>query len=114
MPSPWWRDEATALLGLSNWARALHWYAVELLGHTWSLGVDEQFYLVWVLVWLALMRLAQHLAAGGSASTLVFSLLAATACAWLAAEASHRWLKAPWQKAHQQRSSSQVATSLGR
>ena len=57
---PWWRDELTVLLGLANWARALNWHAPELLGHAWSLGVEEQFYLLWVFVLLGMHRLGWH------------------------------------------------------
>jgi peptidoglycan/LPS O-acetylase OafA/YrhL len=39
---------------MTNWARAFDWYAPDYLGHTWTLGVEEQFYLLWpwCLLWL--------------------------------------------------------------
>ena len=39
---------------LSNWAQMHH--AFPYLGHTWSLAVEEQFYLFWPLTLLFLMR----------------------------------------------------------
>jgi peptidoglycan/LPS O-acetylase OafA/YrhL len=43
----------------SNWANAFRWLPMAQLSHTWSLAVEEQFYLIWppVLVWLMRRRL---------------------------------------------------------
>lgn len=46
-----------ALLYLTNWFRALDLGSGGALAHTWSLGVEEQFYLLWPVVILALFRL---------------------------------------------------------
>lgn len=50
----WWAEGAHwVALYVGNWARAageLHPY----LGHMWSLAIEEQFYIVWPLVFLAL------------------------------------------------------------
>jgi peptidoglycan/LPS O-acetylase OafA/YrhL len=53
-----WRSTRAALVYLSNWA--WKWDGLESvfgLGHLWSLAVEFQFYLVWPLVVLALLRL---------------------------------------------------------
>lgn len=44
-----------ALLYFANWRRALVG-DIGALGHTWSLSVEEQFYLIWPLVLLLLLR----------------------------------------------------------
>ncbi len=40
---------------LINWSRAFEWLPQDVLGHTWSLAMEEQFYLIWpvtlLLVW---------------------------------------------------------------
>lgn len=72
MVSPWvfpsypmathWRDAGIASLYLSDYAAAL-WGIPERIGHTWSLSVEEHFYLVWPAVLLLVLRLPRAVAA---------------------------------------------------
>lgn len=56
------REAASALLSLSNfvfWQQSGYFaadaYSKPLL-HTWSLGIEEQFYLIWPVLWVLLLR----------------------------------------------------------
>lgn len=69
-----------ALLGVSNvffWREYGNYFggnaAEAPLLHTWSLGVEEQFYLVWPLLVVLLLRLPKRFVVGGLA---VFTLMA--------------------------------------
>jgi peptidoglycan/LPS O-acetylase OafA/YrhL len=50
-------DALISLFYLSNWARAFDCHPPDLLGHTWSLSIEEQFYILWSIVLLMLLRL---------------------------------------------------------
>jgi peptidoglycan/LPS O-acetylase OafA/YrhL len=50
------RDALIALFYLSNWVRVLSSNQLGLLAHTWSLSTEEQFYILWPLILLTLLR----------------------------------------------------------
>lgn len=78
----WWQESLTVLMGLANWARAFNCQAQELMGHTWSLGLEEQFYVGWVIFWLTLQKLRISLTRQLGLVLLV-ALASALAMAWL-------------------------------
>lgn len=70
-------DIVLALTYLMNWSRAFRW-TTDLggfLGHTWSLSVEEQFYMVWPVAVLLLSRVRNFAPA-------IISVLIASAILW--------------------------------
>ncbi|MGN6572659.1 MAG: acyltransferase family protein [Pseudolabrys sp.] len=51
-----WRDAALSALYVSDYGRAF-WNMPHIVQHTWSLGVEEHFYLIWPFAVIGLLRL---------------------------------------------------------
>jgi peptidoglycan/LPS O-acetylase OafA/YrhL len=54
-PGAWRLGIASCLLYVSNWVQVLG-LQIDPLGHTWTLAIEEQFYLVWPALFLLLAR----------------------------------------------------------
>lgn len=82
-----WDQVVAAVLYVTNWLLIFQDQSYfetfgrpEALQHLWSLAIEEQFYLLWPIIFLAGMRWLRH---RWFAAVIAFGVLASTAAMWL-------------------------------
>jgi peptidoglycan/LPS O-acetylase OafA/YrhL len=68
--SIWW-SAAAAIFYFANWVKAFNLYELGALTHTWSLSIEEQFYLIWPVALLLMLR------AGWRFVSMIYALICA-------------------------------------
>lgn len=59
------------LIYMENWNAVFNWRPAELMGHTWSLATEEQFYWVWPITLLLIARRRPLVWLGGAAAAII-------------------------------------------
>lgn len=87
------RRALAAMFYLSNWVSAFGTFELARLSHTWSLSIEEQFYLVWPWVLVGLLSRFRHRAA-------LAAVIASFVVMQLAVRALFVSGGAPWPRIH--------------
>ncbi|MBS0231942.1 MAG: acyltransferase, partial [Proteobacteria bacterium] len=85
------------LLYLSNWVRAFQLWNLAEFGHTWSLAIEDQFYLVWPLLLLLALRFLRSRASIAALLFMAFILVEINRYAAISAGESRIWTEAATQ-----------------
>lgn len=75
-PVPSLKDGLVTLLYVSNFTKLYDYVWPTIFGQTWSLGIEEQFYLLWPLLFFGLLKL--RMKAAGAAAVLILIAVACT------------------------------------
>jgi peptidoglycan/LPS O-acetylase OafA/YrhL len=76
------KESLIALFYMSNWARAFDWRPLGALSHTWSLSIEEQYYILWPVTFLAVYRLFGGKRARIAAAVIAMALASAFLRGW--------------------------------
>ena len=77
---PTWAAVISVLLYVANWASVVVPTGIGPLTHTWSLAIEEQFYLIWPLLLIAVLARRRRPPAGTLAALIVVSAVARWIC----------------------------------